>query len=166
MSSPRPGSSRLPSLGARGGGWVATQSALLVLIALSALVGLGWPGGLGTPMRIVGLVVLACGLLLVAAGGIQLGGAMTAFPAPRAGGELREHGLYAHVRHPIYTGGVLVAAGWSIVFASIVGAVLTLLLVVFFDLKSRREEELLVERYPQYGEYRERTRARFVPRVY
>jgi protein-S-isoprenylcysteine O-methyltransferase Ste14 len=117
-------------------------------------------------MTIVGLVVLASGLVLVCVGGAQLGPSMTPFPLPRARGELREHGLYAHVRHPIYTGGILVAAGWSIVFASVVGGVLTLLLVVFFDLKSRREEHWLLERYPQFEEYRRRTPGRFVPGVY
>jgi protein-S-isoprenylcysteine O-methyltransferase Ste14 len=145
---------------------VAGQLVLLVLIALSAIVGLGWPDGIRTAMTIVGLVLLAAGLALVLAGGVQLGPAMTPFPLPRSGGELREHGVYAHVRHPIYTGAILFAAGWSVVFASIVGAVLTLLLVLFFDLKSRREEHWLVERYPQYAAYRARTRARFVPGLY
>jgi protein-S-isoprenylcysteine O-methyltransferase Ste14 len=145
---------------------VAGQLVLLALIALSALVGLGWPETVRTPMTILGLVVLAAGIALVLAGGVQLGPAMTPFPLPRAGAGLREHGVYAHVRHPIYSGAILVAAGWSIVFASIVGGVLALVLALFFDLKSRREEQWLVERYPQYGEYRSRTPARFVPGVY
>lgn len=145
---------------------MAAQLALLVLLALSALVGLGWPNGIRTLMTIVGLVVLSAGIALVLAGGVQLGPAMTAYPLPRSGGELREHGVYAHVRHPIYSGAILVAVGWSVVFASIAGGALTLLLVLFFDLKSRREEHWLVDRYPQYADYRNRTPARFVPGLY
>jgi protein-S-isoprenylcysteine O-methyltransferase Ste14 len=66
----------------------------------------------------------------------------------------------------MYGGVILVAAGWSVIFASVVGAVLTVALVLFFELKSRREETLLAERSPDYGAYRDRTRRRFLPWLY
>jgi protein-S-isoprenylcysteine O-methyltransferase Ste14 len=158
--------SRLPELGPRGEGWVAAQAVLLVTIALSALVGLGWPDELETAAWVVGGLLLAAGTLLVVVGALQLGPSLTAFPAPRTGGELSAAGLYRRVRHPMYGGAVLLALGWSIVFASAVGAVLTLVLVVFFDLKARREEAWLAERYPAYADYCRRTRRKFVPFVY
>jgi hypothetical protein len=64
------GSSRLPELGARGGGWVAGQFVLLLAIALSALVEVGWPKGARTPMQVVGLCIIAVGLALLAAGAV------------------------------------------------------------------------------------------------
>jgi protein-S-isoprenylcysteine O-methyltransferase Ste14 len=42
----------------------------------------------------------------------------------------------------------------------------TVLLAAVFDLKSRREEAWLLERFPEYEEYRERTPHRFVPWLY
>ncbi len=159
-------SSRIPELGARGGGWVAAQVTLLVAIGASALVGLEWPDPLRVPAYAVAAVLIALGFALVLVGGIQLGSALTPFPAPRGDGELTAAGLYRFARHPMYGGGILVAAGWSLLFASVVGGVLTIALVVLFELKSRREEAWLADHYPGYAEYRRRTPRRFLPLVY
>ena len=159
-------SSRLPELGRRGGGWVVAQTVLLVLIALSALVGLSWPDYLHVPALAVGIALMAFGIFLVIAGSLALGPALSPFPAPRERGRLTERSVYGHVRHPIYGGGILLGAGWSLVFASVVGGVLTLLLALCFDLKSRVEERWLEQRYGEYADYRRRTRRRFVPGVY
>jgi protein-S-isoprenylcysteine O-methyltransferase Ste14 len=159
-------SSRLPELGARGEGWVAAQFVLLAAIALSALVGLGWSGSLEIVAVVVGIALMALGGILVVLGGVQLGSSLTPFPAPRAGGELSATGVYAYTRHPMYGGGILIALGWSIVFGSVVGLVLTLLLAVFFELKARREEAWLVNHYPAYAAYRDRTRRKLLPWIY
>ena len=74
-------------------------------------------------------------------------------------------GIYARARHPIYGGAILLAAGWSLLFATPLGGALTLVLLAFFELKARREEHWLVERYPEYEAYRARTRKRFLPYV-
>ena len=156
----------LPELGARGEGWVVAQFALLVAIALSALVGLGWSGSLAVVAVVAGLALMAAGGLLVVLGGVQLGSSLTPYPAPRAGGEMSVAGVYALARHPMYGGGILIALGWSIVFASVVGLVLTALLAVFFELKARREEAWLVDHYPDYAAYRRRTPRKLLPWLY
>lgn len=156
----------IPELGTRGGGWVTAQVILLAGLAASALVGLEWPDGLQAAAYAAGGALIALGLLLVVAGGIQLGSSLTPFPAPRPGSELETAGLYRRARHPMYGGGMLVAIGWSIMFATVVGAALTGALVVLFELKARREEAWLVEHYPGYAEYRHGTRRRFLPFVY
>jgi protein-S-isoprenylcysteine O-methyltransferase Ste14 len=161
-----PGSSPLPELGARGEGWVAAQLVLLVALALSALVGLGWSGSLEPVALVVGIGLMAVGGVLLVLGGVQLGSSLTPFPAPRPGSDLSATGMYAHARHPMYGGAILVALGWSIVFASVAGLVLTVLLAVFFDLKARREEAWLVGHFPAYAAYRERTPRRLLPWVY
>lgn len=158
--------SRIPELGARGGGWVAAQLVLLAGIAASALVGLGWPDEVELVAFGVGSVLIALGLLLVVAGGAQLGPSLTAFPAPRPGSELETAGLYRRARHPMYGGGILVALGWSIVFATVVGLALTVVLVLLFELKARREEAWLLDHHPGYRDYLRRTRRRFLPFVY
>jgi protein-S-isoprenylcysteine O-methyltransferase Ste14 len=156
----------IPELGVRGGGWVAAQIILLAGIGASALVALEWPDGLRWVAYAAGGLLIALGLLLVVAGGIQLGSSLTPFPAPRVGSELSTAGLYRRARHPMYGGGMLVAAGWSLIFATVLGGALTVALVVLFELKARREEAWLVDHYPGYADYRRSTRRRFLPFVY
>jgi protein-S-isoprenylcysteine O-methyltransferase Ste14 len=156
----------LPELGARGWGWVAIQAGLMVAILLSALVGLGWPASLAPVAYAVGALLLVLGSLLLVAGALRLGASLTPLPAPRTGQELTTTGIYGLARHPMYGGGLLFALGWSTVFGSVVGLVLTAVLVLFVELKSRREEQWLAERYPGYADYRQRTRRRFIPYVY
>lgn len=157
---------RLPDLGRRGGGWVAAQGILIAAVALSALVGLEWPRGWEPLGYALAAVLFAGGGVLLVEGGRELGPALTPFPAPRGGHGVTVHGLYAYARHPIYGGVLLVAFGWSTLFASVAGVVLSFLLLLFFELKSRREEHWLVEHDPAYGEYRRRVRRRFLPFLY
>ena len=153
----------LPHLGRRGGGWVAAQVVLLAAIFLSALVGLAWPASVAPVAWAAGAVLIGLGIALLGAGGVGLGSALTPFPAPRSAGELQTGGVYRHVRHPMYGGGILVALGWSALFATIVGFALTIVLALFAELKSRREEAWLEERYPGYAAYRAGTPRRLIP---
>ena len=145
---------------------MAVQGVLMAAILLSALVGLGWPDELVVAAYAVGAVLLLLGSLLLVAGGLRLGPSLTPMPKPRAGQELTTTGIYGLARHPMYGGGLLFALGWSTVFGSVVGLVLTVMLVPFIELKSRREEQWLVERYPDYADYRRRTPRRFIPYLY
>lgn len=147
----------------RGGGWVAVQVMLIGAILLSAVAPAAWPGRLAPVSWAVGGAILAPGVALLAAGGIGLGSALTPFPAPRPNAGLRTTGIYARVRHPMYGGGILIGLGWSIVFASLVGLLLTLGLALFADRKSRREERWLEQTYAGYGAYRRRTPRRLLP---
>jgi protein-S-isoprenylcysteine O-methyltransferase Ste14 len=158
---------RLPALGPHGEGWVVLQFVLIAGLALSALAGRGWPEALRVPAVVVGVTVMVLGVALVLAGAAHLGStAWTPLPRPRSGSRLAEHGVHARARHPMYGGAILVAAGWSVIFASLAGAILTVLLVLFFELKSRREETLLAEHATDYAEYRARTPRRFLPWLY
>jgi protein-S-isoprenylcysteine O-methyltransferase Ste14 len=157
---------QLPELGRRGEGWVAVQGVLIAAILLSALVGRGWSAALAPVAYAVGGLLLALGTILLVAGGLRLGRSLTPLPAPRAGQGLTTAGIYGLARHPMYGGGILFSLGWSIVFGSVAGLVLTAVLVVFVELKSRREELWLAERHPDYAEYRRRTPRRFIPFVY
>jgi protein-S-isoprenylcysteine O-methyltransferase Ste14 len=158
--------SRLPTLGRRGEGWVAGQALLIAAVFLSAAVGRGWSGGYAVAAYAVGTTLLALGLLLLASAGLQLGSSLTPFPTPRAGQKLTTTGPYALARHPMYGGGILIALGWTIIFASVIGLGLTLALALFLDLKSRREEIWLSERLGDYEAYRKRTPRKLLPFIY
>jgi protein-S-isoprenylcysteine O-methyltransferase Ste14 len=74
-------------------------------------------------------------------------------------------GIYGVMRHPIYAGLICVAVGWGVATYSLFAELLTAVLIVVLDLKSRREEMWLRERFPEYAAYAARTK-RFIPGVY
>jgi protein-S-isoprenylcysteine O-methyltransferase Ste14 len=157
---------RLPSLGPRGEGWVALQLVLLALVALAGFMGRGSPDGLpGTVLVLAGLILLASGLILSLRGLRDLGSNLTPVPHPRAGATFVGSGIYARARHPIYGGLIVGAFGWSLVLSSPPALAAAVVLALFFELKSRREEAWLVARYPEYPGYAART-SRFVPGIY
>jgi protein-S-isoprenylcysteine O-methyltransferase Ste14 len=164
--SPRPASpSRLPDLGPRGEGWVAIQFVLFGLLALAGTAGPAWGDPWLIAGRIAGAILIGTGLVIVALGLIGLRESVTAVPRPVEGGRLIETGVYGLVRHPIYTGIIAAAAGFGLATASPPALFVALVLLVFFDLKSRREEAWLLDAYPGYEAYRRRVR-KLVPFVY
>ena len=78
-----------------------------------------------------------------------------------------EHGPYAVLRHPSYTGAVLTALGISTMLGSMPGALVTLLLCIpaYAHRIAVEEHALVAELGPSYREYRTRTWA-LVPFVY
>jgi protein-S-isoprenylcysteine O-methyltransferase Ste14 len=65
----------------------------------------------------------------------------------------------------MYCGSILAAVGWALVRQGWLTLLYTALLFVLFDLKSRREERWLAERFAEYPAYRTRVR-RLIPFVY
>jgi protein-S-isoprenylcysteine O-methyltransferase Ste14 len=138
------------------------------MLLLAALVVLPWfvdsPGWTSAVTRVVGYLLVALGLLGVAAGALHLGDALTATPTPRHGSTLSTGGLYAFVRHPIYT--AVLALGWGLGLRSglWLGLLLSAALTLLLNAKARYEESLLVGHHPGYAAYAART-PRFVPRL-
>jgi protein-S-isoprenylcysteine O-methyltransferase Ste14 len=153
---------RVPTLGPHGEGWVVLQSIVIAGAIACAVVGPRWPHGVEPELRIAGYVLEATGLALVISARIALGASFTPFPRPRRGATLRRHNVYAHARHPIYGGLLVVGVGLALHRSPLV-FVPTALLGVVFMLKSMREEAWLNSQYPDYPDYRRATPHRFVP---
>ena len=162
------GTSRLPSLGPRGEGWVVGQLVLIGLVAVLGVPGLGelpprsagrWAG------LAVGLGLLAAGATVLVRAVGDLGPSLTAVPRPRDDAHLIETGIYGRIRHPIYGALILCAAGWAIATASLLALAASAALAIWLDAKARREEAWLLARYPGYAAYRRGTH-RFVPGLY
>jgi protein-S-isoprenylcysteine O-methyltransferase Ste14 len=155
----------LPSLGPRGEGWVVLQVLLLAAVAMAGFAGRSSAGETNVPMTLLGVAFLAAGVVLAVRGIVDLREALTPLPRPSADSRLVESGAYAHVRHPIYGGLVLLATGYALVLGSLAGTVCAAALFAFFRLKSEREEAWLRDRFPGYRAYAARTR-RMLPWVY
>jgi protein-S-isoprenylcysteine O-methyltransferase Ste14 len=158
---------KLPSLGPRGEGWLAIQIALMAAIFVACLAAArGNLVVVRVPFApLVGIALFLIGLVIVALARIQLGGAWTALPRPVAGGQLPQEGIYSVVRNPIYDAVILFGVGGSPITGSVIGLALCVVLAAFLDLKVRREEAWLRERYAGYDDYARRVK-RFVPGIY
>jgi protein-S-isoprenylcysteine O-methyltransferase Ste14 len=151
--------------GKRGEWYVGVQMLLFVIIAVGPPTWRGWPAWPFPGSRVVGWIMVVLGGSFALAAIAKLGSTLTPLPYPVARGRLVQGGAYALVRHPIYSGGVLAAAGWGLVRQGWLTLVYTALLFLLFDLKARREEGWLVEKYPEYAEYRRRV-SKLIPFVY
>jgi protein-S-isoprenylcysteine O-methyltransferase Ste14 len=159
--------SRIPDLGPKGEGWVFGQVALILAVAVLGALALPHAfevGGFVRALQIIaGAILMLTGVLVVWIGVGDLGPSLTPTPRPRSDGQLVVQGIYARIRHPIYAGIIELAIGWAGVTGSWWAFATSVILAVWLDLKSRREEAWLIERYPEYAAYRERT-PRFRPR--
>jgi protein-S-isoprenylcysteine O-methyltransferase Ste14 len=159
-------SSRIPALGRRGGGWVFIQVVLFWVLIAAGVRDKGDIDGIKLLLAVaVGTFLIVLGAVVIFRGIHGLRESVTPMPKPKPDAELVVDGIYAYVRHPIYLGVILVAFGWSVAMDSVVALIVAVVYVVFYDLKSRREEAWLREQYPQYPAYAARTK-RFIPYVY
>jgi protein-S-isoprenylcysteine O-methyltransferase Ste14 len=110
-----------------------------------------------------GIFILGTVIALIAA--INLGKNLTPLPRPKENAELIERGLYGFVRHPIYFGVIVLSLGWGLIQQSTLVWLYVLIIAIFFDIKSRKEEQWLCERFSEYPKYQGRVR-KLVPWIY
>jgi protein-S-isoprenylcysteine O-methyltransferase Ste14 len=144
---------------------VALQVLLIAVVGLNGWLGPPWPPAWRGILLAAAAVVGAAGVALMVGGFLRLGPLLTPYPRPMEHGTLRQDGVYALVRHPIYGGGILVATAVSLA-SSPLALVPTVLLFGLFELKHRVEETWLNERHPEYEDYRRRVPRRFIPFVW
>lgn len=125
----------------------------------------GWSAPWDTVGQVAGAALIGLGGLLAVWGLLSLGNNLAAVPHPKDDATLVEHGPYKVVRHPIYSGIILGALGWGLFMNSWLTILLALLLFLFFDIKSRREEKALSTRFSAYAGYQQRVR-KLLPYLY
>jgi protein-S-isoprenylcysteine O-methyltransferase Ste14 len=109
------------------------------------------------PYRAVGSAVCAAGLVVMFAAMVSIGNAVQIAPEPRAGAKLATTGIYSYLRHPIYTGILILVAGLFLRKPTLAVGSAAAIVVAFLLIKAQFEERLLLDRYPKYAEYRRRT---------
>jgi protein-S-isoprenylcysteine O-methyltransferase Ste14 len=83
-----------------------------------------------------------------------------------SGQRVIDTGLYAHMRHPMYTGALIMFVGIPLAMASWWGLVPVALLTATIVWRLIDEEAYLARNLPGYDDYRRRVRARLVPTVW
>lgn len=154
------------SFAERGGWWVVGQLGLMALYAVALIgtdpvsegIGLGFAQGTGIALIVAAVVigVWALGLLRRS---------LTIYPAPMSDAELVLRGPYRLVRHPIYLAVILGTIGLALAALSPFALVAALVFVPFFMAKSGHEEDLMIEQFPEYREYRSAVPYRLIPWV-
>lgn len=142
-------------------GLVAAQFALIIGLAVAPR-GELWERS-ATAIS-VALTLVAAGVVVGVVAAVGLGRALTPSPIPRTDADLTTTGIYALVRHPIYTGLLLLGAGLAIIGASWMHVVLLVALVALLSVKARLEERMLLARFSAYAGYAARV-GRLVPGV-
>lgn len=148
--------------------YVVVQAALLLLVVLGPS---AWPGAspwaapydfLG---KVLGGILMISGMVLGAMAGLHLGDNLTPLPHPKDDATLIVSGPYRLVRHPIYSGIIFAGFGWALWINAWFTLGYALLLLVFFDIKSRREEKWLAAKFHDYQDYQQRVH-KLIPFVY
>jgi protein-S-isoprenylcysteine O-methyltransferase Ste14 len=117
------------------------------------------------PVSVVGDVLVAVGLglaMLV----ISQNSYAAANVTVEAGQQLVSTGLYGMVRHPMYTGNVVLMLGIPLALGSYWGLFLLVLGVLVLVLRIRDEEELLTHELGGYPGYTRQVRYRLLPHVW
>ena len=140
--------------------WVFVQAVLFLLyvftLIFSASASWGAWRWLGVPLIAVGAWV---GLAALRMHGRRL----TPLPEPNPALGLQRTGVYAVIRHPMYTGLLLSAFGLAVLAQKPLAIAAAGALTAFFNLKAREEERRLQRCYPDYADY-QRATGRFLPR--
>jgi protein-S-isoprenylcysteine O-methyltransferase Ste14 len=156
--------------GDRGEWYVGVQVLLFFLVAFGPSTASWlptWPTAIVRASRLFGVVMMSGGVVGIIAAAVQLAVAasLSALPRPTDAATLVDTGVFAVVRHPMYSGAICAGVGWALVTQSLLTLAYTVLLGAFFDLKASREERWLTGMFPGYERYRRRV-AKLIPFVY
>jgi protein-S-isoprenylcysteine O-methyltransferase Ste14 len=135
--------------------WLMIQ---LVFLAAVFAAGLLWPGVDDSWLRhpTFGLVMMIISARIGLVGCLTLRSSLSAFPQPRPT-KLATKGLYRWLRHPMYSGLVVLALGWVFYTGSIAALIATVLLWWFLKRKAALEDRMLSQVYPEHARYASQT---------
>lgn len=141
---------------------VGVLAAVLAVLLVSAFDHrFGW-SSVPTAVVVLGDVLVAAGLLLAQLVVIQNSWAAATITV-EAGQQLVTTGLYGLVRHPMYTGGLVMMAGMPLALDSYWGLVAVAAAVPLLGVRIVDEEAMLRTELTGYDDYTRRVRYRLIP---
>ncbi len=145
--------------------WISTM-VLALAVALWEFAWVREPEIALSPSFLVGVALIAFGLATSLVSVITLRRSYSSFLVIKEEHRLVRHGVYRHLRHPVYSGTCLAMFGMPLCLSSFLGLAIMLLLVPIFVSRIEREEALLIEEFgAEYESYRETTR-KLIPFVF
>jgi protein-S-isoprenylcysteine O-methyltransferase Ste14 len=113
---------------------------------------------------VVGDAVTVSGLVIALWARTILGGNWSPHVVLKERHELIQRGPYRYVRHPIYTGVLLMIGGMVILSGTLIGLIAFGISIAGISLKAWREERLLTKHFPDaYPRYRAHVKAMLAP---
>jgi protein-S-isoprenylcysteine O-methyltransferase Ste14 len=155
----------------RGSGFMRIFKAAAMLYVLALIY---FPGAIGiraqpvpTPawQGCIGVLLCAAGVALVIAARRALGMNWSDLVVLKRDHQLVLSGPYRWIRHPLYSGVLLLVLGSAVTVHTRVAYVTVPVLLMGFAVKSHQEEKLLEHGFPEYGAYRRRVKG-FIPLVF
>lgn len=114
---------------------------------------------------VAGSVLAGAGIVIRAVGHFELGSGFSPYVEKGEGQKLVESGMYARIRHPMYTGSILIFLGMPLVLAVWSAWLFSALGLAGILIRMRKEEAFLSKELPGYREYLKKT-WRLVPYIY
>ncbi len=158
---------RAEESGARSWRYTALMVAFWALLVLQPvllpMLGLSTDAGWGLASQVAGVALILVALALHWWARSHLKHFYVEDVRFQEGQYLVDTGPYRRVRHPVFTSFFLIAIGMLLVSPAVTTLIMLLYVAVDFPRAARQEEELLLEKLPDYADYMERT-GRFSPR--
>jgi len=147
----------------------AVMAGLYLSLALMCVVSgfdrrFGW-SSVPAALCLLGDVLVAAGLAVVVLVAVQNSYASTTVQV-EAGQQVVSTGLYGLIRHPMYTGNVIMLLGLPLALGSYWALILIVPGVIALAWRIRDEEKLLRDELPGYREYTTTVRHRLLPGVW
>jgi protein-S-isoprenylcysteine O-methyltransferase Ste14 len=115
---------------------------------------------------IIADIVTLIGLIIILWARTVLGGNWSTTAVLKENQELIQSGPYRYVRHPIYSGLMLMVLGVAIFYGRAIGFVAFTISFIASWFRARQEEKLLTKHFPEeYPNYKKRVKA-FIPFVF
>lgn len=143
-------------------GYITLQALILILAPLEYSIR---SPEIPSVQKVIGAILGLGGLFLGWLSFRGLGRNFRFYAAPRRSGTLVTAGVYAKVRHPMYTAAVTIFAGYILFFGSLISVPLWLAFAILYLIKSVKEERILAAKFPEYEDYKKRT-WRFIPLLF
>jgi protein-S-isoprenylcysteine O-methyltransferase Ste14 len=116
-------------------------------------------------VEMIGLMVMNIGLIIMVIAMVQNAYASKILDINK-GQKLIDTGLYGHVRHPLYIGGILMVLGLPIALGSWISLIPAAIGAVFIIIRIRFEEKMLIKGIDGYIDYRTRVKYKIIPKIY